>query len=518
MKRGILAVLHTRHRITVFSNCRKNILERMTYNSSSGSISSWVEKLQNIEAAIKATQENLKRRTNGLPPLPPPGLSHMQPKIENISSGVVPASTANPKGVNAVNKPIIGLGRGKRFSKQNSLPVGEAPITTVSAIHVGETSVIGSSSTQSSGALPQCQSWKPWSSSNSEISSQDEMPKKQQSASSSITFGQNYMQQPKNSEAFNQDQHKIRHLASSVVFSQDHLSSSSEIFNQNQPKIQSSVVSSQDQLPSSNDIFNQDHSKKQQQLASSSELLDHNQQLLSSSGIYGQDQPKKQHMASSSEVFGQNQLQLSSSIEMINQHQLPNNKKEQPQEQINNVAPKQTLRNADKTNDKSFTNLSLAANNAESFNPAVVTSTPIHLLPATQVSVPVSLRAMSYSSAVASHPPKKQLPPARPQQPFNRIPLMDQPPPLLPSPLQPHMYGQNHPQVVGLGRGNGPWSAAPPPHSWGGNGHYMHKMPPPVHFNFDHHRGPFYEMPSSGLHNPFYPIPPMGSSSGLDII
>jgi len=504
----------------------------MTYNSSSGSISSWVEKLQNIEAAIKVTQENLKRRANGLPPLPPPGLSHMQTKMENMSSCVVSPSVANPKGINAVNKPIIGLGRGKRFSKQNSLPVGEVPVSTVSAIPVGGTissSVIGNGDTHSGEVLVQCQSWKPQLLSNDEIYSQGQIPKKQ-SASSSVTLGQNQKHQSGNSEIFNQDQPKIQQLASSsVVFGQDQLPSNSEIFNQGKSKKlsanSSQIFDHDQQLSSNSEIYGQDQ-------LSSSELFNQNRQLLSSSEIYSQDQPKKQHMANSSEVFGQNQLQkLSSSInKTFNQNQLSNNNKEQSQEPVSDVASKQTLKNDDKTNEnqigtfipitngiaRSFANLTLP-NNAASFTPAVVTTAPIHLLPVTQVSVPISSRAMSYSSAVTSQPPRKP-PPARPQQPFNRMPIMHQP--LLPSPLQqPHMYGQNQPPVVGLGRGNGPWSAGPPPHSWGGNGHYMHKMPPPVHFNFDHHHhSPFYEIPSSGLHNPFYPIPPMGSSSGLDII
>lgn len=565
---------------------RRNILERMTYNSTSGSISSLVEKLQNIEGAIKATQENLKRRANGLPPLPPPGLSHMQPakqpQVDNHS-------TVKPKGVAAVTKPIIGLGRGRRFNKQNSLPnsFGETTITSVPAGEIASSPVTSNSSemfTQSHLGKPQLLS-------NSEMFGQDHYKNQQQLTSSNEVFSMNQLLQSLSANQ-NNNQHKQQLANSSKVFGQgqlQQLTNGGEMLNQDQPKRQQHMLSSSEvldqstlQLVSSSQIFNHDQPKKQQLANGSSEVFGHSQlvnssegfdqdqskrqehsasklhQLVNGSEMFSQDKPKKQQLASNNEMFGQSRLQepsgssfnhdqpkkqhllvnnsimldqnqLSSSSETLqSQKSLSNDIDEQPQKQLSNVAFKQMSRTDKKSNGshsgrttsatpvtdtitRSFAKLSLS-NNAPPFIPAVAAPTTTHSSSPIPV---VSSRVMSYSSAVTSQPPRKP-PPIRPQQQFNRVPLIHQPTPLLPGPL-PHMYGQNHPQVVGLGRGVGPWSA-PPPSSWGGNGHYMHKMPPPpMHFNFDHH-SPFYEIPSSGHHNPFYPIPPMGSSSGLDII
>ena len=535
----------------------------MTYNSSSGSISSWVEKLQNIEGTIKATQENLKRRANGLPPLPPPGLSHMQPakqsqhqhQIENHSANAV-----KPKGVTAVSKPIIGLGRGKRFTKQTSLPVGigdTIATTPVSGIPVGDTAPVFGNSNEML-AQSQLEKSRLWS--DCDLFDYDQS-KKQQLASRNDVFGKSQLQQfTSTNEIFNQHQSKSHQYVNTSVSNLNHLqfSSSSESFNWDQPKKQQMASSyevfsegqlqplvngsddqykKQQQLTSSNAMFGQSKlsvnseifepmAKKQQRLSSSDEVFSQSK-LLSGSETLNHDQPKKQHqMASSSKVLldqlDQNKVQLSSSSETLTQ-KLPSNKSVEPsQEHLTSVTPKQTPRNNEKTNDnqnrttsaasvsniaKSFSKFSLV--NASPFIPA---STTISSSSATQVSTPiVSSRVMSYSSAVTSQPPRKAPPYIRPQQPFNRMHMMYQhPPPLLP--LQPHMYGHNQPPMVGLGRGVDPWLAGPPPNSRGGNGHYMHKMPPPVHF--DHHHT-FYEIPPLG---PFYPIPPMGSSSGLDII
>ena len=529
----------TIHKELIIFYYRRNILERMTYNSSSGSISSWVEKLQNIEGIIKATQENLKRRANGLPPLPPPGLSHMQPakQAENHSANAV-----KPKGVTAASKPIIGLGRGKRFTKQTSLPtgIGETTTTPVSGVPVVETAsfpVFGNSNeTLAQGQVEKSRLW-----SDSDIFGHDQS-KKQQLASRSEVFDKSQL--TSGYEIFSQgtsqqyvdssesDPSHLQFLSTSGSINQDRLKQKQQQMSSSNENHLQQLVSSNENLidqdkkqhvGSSNEMFGK---SKAQQLSVNSEIFvpmaKRHQQLASkvSSGSesLSHDQSKTQHqMASSSD---KNQIQSSRSSETFN-HRLPSNKSEEPpQEHLTSSTPKQITRNNEKISTrttsatpvgdkitKSFSKLSLV--NTSPFTPSTSSST------VTQVSIPVvvSPRAMSYSSAVTSQPPRRAPPPIRPQQPFNRMPLMYQhPPPLLP--LQPHMYGHNQPPMVGLGRGVDPWLGGPPPKSRGGNGHYMHKMPPPV--NFDHHS--YYEIPSSGLHNPFYPIPPMGSSSGLDII
>lgn len=531
---------------------RRNILERMTYNSSSGSISSWVEKLQNIEGTIKATQENLKRRANGLPPLPPPGLSHMQPAKQAENH---PPSAIKPKGVTAASKPIIGLGRGKRFTKQTSLPT-----TPVSSVPIRETTafpVFGNSNEMlAQGQVEKSRLW-----SDSDIFGHDQS-KKQQLASRSEVFDKTHL--TSNNEIFSQIQSASQQQVDNSESNPSHLQflSSSGSINQDQPKQQ------QQQMSSSNEVFIENHLQplvssgenlndqdKKQQVASSNEMFGKSklqqlsvnseifvpmakrqQQLASNNEVYNQskvssgseslnhDQSKKQHQIASSS--DKSQVQPSSSSE-TGTHKLPSNRSEEPpHEHLTTGTPKQITRNNEKISNnqtrttsatsvsdkitKSFSKLSLV--NTLPFTPS---STTTSSSPVTQVSTPVmvSSRVMSYSSAVTSQPPRRAPPPIRPQQPFNRMPMMYQhPPPLLP--LQPHMYGHSQPPMVGLGRGVDPWLAGPPPKPRGANGHYMHKMPPPV--NFDHHS--FYEIPSSGLHNPFYPIPPMGSSSGLDII
>ena len=537
-----------------------------------------MEKLQNIEGTIKATQENLKRRANGLPPLPPPGLSHMQPakQVENHSANAI-----KPKGVTAVSKPIIGLGRGKRFTKQTSLPngIGETTSTPVSSVPVGASFPVFGNSNEIVGQN-QVEKSRLWS--DSDIFGHDQS-RKQQLASRNEVFGKS--QFTSNNEIFSQDQSKSQQH---VNFSPSHLQqflSSGESFNLDQPKQQQMLSSNEvfsksylQPLVNSSDNLNHDQDKKQQ-VASSSEMFvksklqqlsvnseifvpmakkqQHltstdeafSQSKLWSNEIFDRDQPiaKKQQLTSNNEVFNQskissgneslnhdqsdqtasnkvldkNQVQLSSSSETLTL-KLPSKKSEEPpREHLSSGTPKQTPKNNEKTNGnqsktttsvsdritKSFSKLSLV--NTSPFTPSSTSSSS-----PTQVSAPVvvSSRAMSYSSAVTSQPARRVPPPIRPQQPFNRMPMMYQhPPPLLP--LQPHMYGHNQPPMVGLGRGVDPWLAGPPPNSRGGNGHYM--QPPPVHFN--HHHS-FYKIPSSGLHNPFYPIPPMGSSSGLDII
>lgn len=548
-------------------NYRRNILERMTYSSSSGAISSWVEKLQNIEGIIKVTKESLKRRANGLPPLPPPGLSHMQPakqpQPENQSSGII-----KPKGVSTTNKPIIGLGRGKRFSKQNSLPNGisETTATSVSGVPAASSPVLTVSS--SNGMLAQSQLMKPQLSHSNEIFGQDQSRKQQQLATSSEMFGLNhFLQSSSNSESFTWSQPQLT-SSTNEAFGQSQLQqlmmNNNNKDNQDQLKRQQNLSYSDDvfgfthflQQASSNDRLNQDQAKKQQ-LAGSSEAFGESklQQTANSSELFHYNQPEKQQLVSSSEVFGQNKVQqLSSSREHFSHNQppkkqdqmtnnnntfdqtsserasqkLPSNSGEQSQKHLGGMTSKQPLKNNEKTTDipsssaasvsneiaRSFAKLSLS-HNAPPFTPAAIASTTTH---SSSPTTPIATsRVMSYSSAVMSQPPRKPPPLMRHQQQITRTPIMHQPPPLLSAP--PHVYGQNQHQVVGLGRGVGPWSPGPPPplNSWGGNGHYVHSMPPPVHFNFDHH-SPFYEVPSSGLHNPFYPIPPMGSSSGLDII
>ena len=223
MKKGILIfdfIINLRLGVL---NCRRNILERMTYNSSSGSISNWVEKLQNIEGAIKSTQENLKRRANGLPPLPPPGLSHMQPAkpTENSSNGVTTTNGIKPKGVTAVSKPIIGLGRGKRFSKQNSLPTGVGEATTVtsaSAVPAIET-VSSSLNGRSEGVLAHSRPNNPQLLSNCEVIAQHQCKKQQLSVNSEV-FSPSLSSS--GNEILNEDQFK----------EQQQLSSRSEMFQQ----------------------------------------------------------------------------------------------------------------------------------------------------------------------------------------------------------------------------------------------------------------------------------------------
>lgn len=519
----------------------------MTYNSSSGSISGWVEKLQNIEGAIKATQENLKRRANGLPPLPPPGLSHMQPskqshqqyQTENSSSGAKPKGAAT-----TVSKPIIGLGRGKRFTKQNSAPVGisETIVSPVSTVPVGG-AVSSCVTGKNNGMLAQSQPDQPLLLSNGEIFGQDRSKYHQMRSSSEVSSQCQLKQQSSSSEILKENEFKRPQLlSSSEAFRQ---LSSSSVNNQERPKNQQQSSSSSElsclsslQSSSSSESFDQDKPTKQQLSSSSGKVFNHSQSKSSNSNqIFSHDPPKKQQVTSSSK-------QASSCSDTLKQNLLSNSNEKPPQEQSISVTPKQMPRNNIKTNDslstthvttsvtsttagrviKSLTigNLSIT-NSTTSVTPTVVTSTTVHQSFSTPVSTPVvSSRAMSYSSAVTSQPARRLPPPhIRPQQPFNRMPFMQQQPPpphLVPAPLPPHMFEHNQPHVVGLGRGVGPpWSAGPAPHSWGGNGHYMHKMPPPpMHFNFDHHHGPFYEIPSSGLHGPFFP--PMGSSSGLDII
>ena len=564
MKKGILLYYK---KLFLFFNYRKNILERMTYSSSSGAISSWVEKLQNIEGIIKVTKESLKRRANGLPPLPPPGLSHMQPakqpQPENQSSGII-----KPKGVSTTNKPIIGLGRGKRFSKQNSLPngVGETTAISVSDVPVAETVLSPVPAANSSnGMVAQSQLMKPQVSNSNEMFSQDQSKKQQQLATSSEMFGWNhFLQSSSNSESFSWSQPTLT-SSTNEAFGQSQLRQlmkNNNKDNQDQLKRQENFASGDEvfsltrllQQASSDHRLNQDQAKKQQlagssevfgesklqQLANSSELFDHNQperqqvasnsdghnkvqQTLSSREYSSDNQPLKKQMTSNSNTLDQGRSEMASL-------KLLSNGGEQSQKHLGFMTSKQPSKNNEKTTGtqsgsaasvsdgiaRSFAKLSLS-HNAPPFTPAVITSTTTQSLsPTTPIA---TSRIMSYSSAVMSQPPRKPPPLMRPQQQITRTPLMHQtPPPLLSVP--PHVYGQNQHQVVGLGRGVGPWSPGPPPplNSWGGNGHYVHGMPPPpVHFNFDHH-SPFYEIPSSGLHNPFYAIPPMGSSSGLDII
>ena len=542
----------------------------MTYNSSSGSISSWVEKLQNIEGLIKTTQENLKRRANGLPPLPPPGLSHMQPAKQSQQQHQIEDHANSPKGVTSVSKPIIGLGRGKKFTKQNSLPVGIGETASVSSPPVRETPVFPAF-TNGNDVVAQNQLEKSrlWSDSDVNAVGNDPSMKQRLTSRSQSQF----KQLSSNNEILNQDQsnsqqhvvHRgefgrthsqlfssgirdrpmIQHMASNnEMFNENPLGSSNEVMcnDQQQHSANSIEVFGQiksHQLSASSEIFKPAAKKKQQsnnsnevsgqgklqQLSNTCEPMAKKQQQPSmgtSSEILSHNQPmKQQQMVGSSKVFDQNQQPSSSSQKLAS-----NKSKERLQEHFS-VTSKQPLQNDKKASDirqgstssvtpindritKSFSKLALV--NAPPFIPAAVASTTIHSSTTTQVSAPVvSSRAMSYSSAVTSQPPRKPHPPTRPHQPFNKMQLMYQhPPPLLP--LQP-MYGHNQPPVIGLGRGVDPWLAGPSPNSRGGNGHYMS---PPVHFNFDHHHHNFYEVPSSGL--PFYPIPPMGSSSGLDII
>ena len=540
----------------------------MTYNSSSGSISSWVEKLQNIEGLIKTTQENLKRRANGLPPLPPPGLSHMQPAKQLQQQHQMENHTNNPKGVTSVSKPIIGLGRGKRFTKQNSLPVGIGETASVSSPPVRETPVFPVFN-NSDDVLVQNHPGKSRLRSDSDMNAADNDPSMKQRLTSR---NQSQFTQPITSnEILNQDQsnspqHVIHHdefsRTHSHLFSSgtrdrpmtQHMASNNEVFNENLLGSSNEVMSNNQQHHSANNtkVFNQ---IKSHQLSASSEIFEPAAKKKEQSNYCnkvsgqgklqqlsnitcepiakmqqqlntGHDKPKKQHqMVSNSKVFDQNQQPSSSGQKLTS-----NKSEERLQEHLNSVTSKQPLQNEKKANDicqsntssvtsindritKSFSKLSFV--NAPPFIPAGVASTTTHLSTTSQVSAPVvSSRAMSYSSAVTSQPPRKPHPPpsTRPHQPFNKMPLMYQhhpPPPLLP--LQP-MYGHSQPPVIGLGRGVDPWLPGPSPNSRGGNGHYMS---PPMHFNFDPHHN-FYEVPSSGL--PFYPIPPMGSSSGLDII
>ena len=543
----------------------------MRYNSSSGDISSWVEKLKNIEGIIKVTQESLKRRANGLPPLPPPGLSHMQPakqpQAENQSSGIV-----KPKGVPTTNKPIIGLGRGKRFSKQNSLPNGINEITAASVpgVPVAETNSSPAVSNSNNKMPVQSQLMKAQLSSNNESFVQDQSRKQQQLTTSGDMFSlNNFLQSPSTSETFIWSQPKLT-SSTNEVYGQSQLQQLMTNNNVNQDQSNSKrqqCITSGDEVfslthllqhASSNNSFNQDQPKKQQ-LTTSSEVFGGSklQQVVNGSELFNHNQPEQQQSANSSEVYGQNTVQQSASSRELfshnqllqKQYQMTSNSntldqtssgmpiqkllstdgREQSQKHLGAVTSNQPLKIIEKTTDnqsnsaapvsdgivRSFAKLSLS-HNAVPFTPAAIATSTT---PSSSPTIPIATsRVMSYSSAVMSQPPRKPPHLMRPQQQMTRTPLMHQPPPMMSAP--PHIYGPNQPHVVGLGRGVGPWSPGPPPplSSWGGNGHYVHNMPPPVHFNFDHHHSPFYEIPSTGLPNPFYPIPPMGSSSGLDII
>ena len=383
---------------------RREILGRMSYESTTGSISGLVEKLKNVEAAIKATRERMERRASGLPPLPPPGLSPVytstkqKPQTDQApcnSIATVTTSSQKPRGVTSV-KPIIGLGRGKKFSKQNSFPSAFDDTSTVTS----DTGSVSSSDLKSS------------------------------SSSSSVGVSQN---EPKECQPVSNIGGMHEHSDLRL-----HQESDSHKF---------STVSQPQQL---NVVSN---------TISSSVLL--NPVPVVANG-------------------GMNSATVSLATTSF-------------------VAP-----TADQVA-KSFAKLS-AKNQAVPFTSVPITLQTIAPSPSVTSQVSPSSRTMTYSSAVASYPARKQptplfQPAVPPAQPVSRMPSM--PPPLLATPM--------HPPMIGLGRGNVPWPGGPPPpppHVWGGNGGpWMQQVPPPaMPIHFDHH------------HNPFYEIPPLGSSSGLDII
>jgi len=380
---------------------RKEILGRMSYESTTGSISGLVDKLKNVEAAIKATRERMERRASGLPPLPPPGLSPVytstKPKLAQSPSSVTTSmatSSQKPKGVNSV-KPIIGLGRGKKFSKQNSFPSAFDDSPTIPS----DTGSVSSSDLKSSS-----------------------------SSSSSVT-----------------------------VDLKDH----------------------------------------QPVTSSSGGLFEHSNLHFDEEGVHkfpSVSQPQQLKVASGTTSVSSNPVPA-----VVNTSTIING----TTSTAASLATTSVAPTADQVA-KSFAKLS-AKSQAVPLTP--ISSTPQATTPSPSVTSKVSAatpsRSMTYSSAVASYSARKQptplFQPAMP--PHQRMPPM--PPPLLATPM--------HPQMIGLGRGNVPWPGGPPPpqHVWGGNGGpWMQQVPPPppMLLHFDHH------------HNPFYEIPPLGSSSGLDII
>ena len=366
----------------------------MSYKSTTG-ISGLVEKLKNVEAAIKATRERMERRASGLPPLPPPGLTPVytsakqKPQIDQPPSTTVTTSSQKPRGVTSV-KPIIGLGRGKKFSKQNSFPSAFDDTSTITS----DTGSVSSSDLKSS------------------------------SSSSSIVVSQNELNHQPTSNSTGVHEHNL-HL--------------------NQESTSQKFTSvSQPQSVASNTVSNS--------------VLLNPIPVVANGGIT---------INSTTANFATTSYAAPTADQIA----------------------------------KSFAKLSTKS-------PAVpFTSVPFTSQPSpsvtSQKSAPItSSRTMTYSSAVASYPARKPTPLFQPMvtpvQPVPRMPSM--PPPLLATPM--------HPPMIGLGRGNVPWPGGPPPpppHAYGGP--WMPQIPPPaMPLHFDHH------------HNPFYEIPPLGSSSGLDII
>jgi len=370
----------------------------MSYKSTTG-ISGLVEKLKNVEAAIKATRERMERRASGLPPLPPPGLTPVytstkqKPQIDHALSNsitTVTTSSQKPRGVTSV-KPIIGLGRGKKFSKQNSFPSAFDDTSTITS----DTGSVSSSDLKSS------------SSSSSTVASQNELKELHQPTSNSTGVHEHNLH-------LNQE------------------STSQKFASVSQPQCVASNTPSNSKNPIP---------------------------VVANGGTT---------INSTTASFATTSYAAPTADQIA----------------------------------KSFAKLSTKS-------PAVpFTSVPFTSQPSpsvtSQKSAPItSSRTMTYSSAVASYPARKPTPLFQPMvtpaQPVSRMPSM--PPPLLATPM--------HPPMIGLGRGNVPWPGGPPPppppHAYGGP--WVPPVPPPaMPLHFDHH------------HNPFYEIPPLGSSSGLDII
>jgi len=380
--------------------CRREILNRMSYKSTTG-ISGLVEKLKNVEAAIKATRERMERRASGLPPLPPPGLTPVyaptkqKPQIDQAPSSSIATVTTSgqkPRGITSVKR-IIGLGRGKKFSKQNSFP------SAFDDIIPSDTASVSSSDLKSS------------------------------SSSSSVGFSQNELKEhhqpiPNSAGVHEHDLHLNEE------------STSHKFTPASQPQtVASNTVSSSVTLNPIPVVAN-----------GGTTINSATARLVTTSFV-----------APTIDQVAKSFAKLSTRSQAVPSTSFP------------------------------FTSQATAPSPS-------ITSQRSALIP--------SSRTMTYSSAVASYPARKPTPLFQPvvppTQPAPRMP----PPPLLAAPM--------HPQMIGLGRGNFPWPGGPPlpPHAWGSNGGpWMQQVPPPaMPLHFDHH------------HNPFYEIPPLGSSSGLDII